>query len=76
MRKVISHLIMTLDGVIQFDAVQQEIAELRENEEVLEDFFSKVENEDSMLLGRTTYEEWKDYLDNLLKVSQIIERIF
>ncbi|WP_370978311.1 dihydrofolate reductase family protein [Agaribacterium sp. ZY112] len=61
MRKVISHLIMTLDGVIQFDAVHQEIAELRENKEVLEDFFSKVENEDSMLLGRTTYEEWKDY---------------
>ena len=61
MRKVVSHLIMTLDGVIQFDAVHQEIARLRENKEVLEDFFSKVENEDAMLLGRTTYEDWNEY---------------
>ena len=61
MRKIISHLIMTLDGVVQFDAVHQEIAQLRENEEVLEDFFSKVKDEDAMLLGRTTYQDWKDY---------------
>lgn len=61
MRKIISHLIMTLDGVVQFDAVQQEIAQLRDNEEVLEDFFSKVNDEDAMLLGRQTYQDWKDY---------------
>lgn len=61
MRKIVSHLIITLDGVVQFDAVHQQIAELRENDEVLEDFFSKVKHEDAMLLGRKTYEEWKDY---------------
>ncbi len=61
MRKIVSHLIITLDGVVQFDAVHQQIAELREHDEVLEDFFSKVKNEDSMLLGRKTYEDWKDY---------------
>lgn len=61
MRKIVSHLIITLDGVVEFDVVHQQIAELRENDEVLEDFFSKLKNEDAMLLGRKTYEDWKDY---------------
>lgn len=61
MRKLVSHLIMTLDGVIQFDSVHKQIAELRDNDEVLENFFSTVKNEDAMLLGRKTYEDWKDY---------------
>jgi len=41
MRKIISHLIITLDGVVQFDAVHQQIAELREHDEVLDDFFQR-----------------------------------
>lgn len=54
-------LTFTLDGVVQFDTVHQEIAQLRENEEVLEEYFSNVENEDAMLLGRITFQDWKDY---------------
>jgi len=42
MRKLVSHLIMTLDGVIQFDSVHKQIAELWDNDEVLDNFFSKV----------------------------------
>jgi dihydrofolate reductase len=61
MRKVISHLIMTLDGVVKFDAVADTIGKLRDTEEVLAEFFAKVAEEDAMLLGRVTYQEWSDY---------------
>lgn len=61
MRTIVSHLILTLDGVAKFDAVADTIVKLRDTEEVLSDFFSKVANEDAMLLGRVTYQEWADY---------------
>lgn len=61
MRKLISHLIMTLDGVVVFDAVVDTIMKLRDTDEVLGDFFPKVAQEDAMLLGRVTYEEWAGY---------------
>ncbi len=61
MRQVISHTILTLDGVAVFDAVADTIVELRNTEEVLDDFFGRVAEEDAMLLGRVTYEEWADY---------------
>ena len=61
MRKVISHTILTLDGAAVFDAVSDTIAELRNTEEVLNDFNPKVADEDAMLLGRVTYQEWADY---------------
>ncbi len=61
MRKVISHLILTLDGVAVFDAVAETIGKLRDTDEVLTDFFAKVAEEDAMLLGRITYQEWADY---------------
>lgn len=61
MRKLVSHLIMTLDGVAQFDAVADRIGKLRDTEEVLADFFAKVADEDAMLLGRVTYQEWESY---------------
>jgi dihydrofolate reductase len=64
MRKVISHLIMTLDGVVVFDAVVDTIMKLRDTDEVLGDFFPKVAQEDAMLLGRVTYQEWADYWPN------------
>lgn len=38
MRKVVSHLIMTLDGVVKFEAVMETIARLRD-QEVQADFF-------------------------------------
>ena len=63
MRKLISHTILTLDGVATFDAVADTIIELRGGE-AGEDFFRRVADEDAMLLGRTTYEEWADYWPN------------
>jgi dihydrofolate reductase len=61
MRKVVSHTILTLDGVAVFDAVMDAIVELRNTEEVLADFNPKVAEEDAMLLGRVTYQEWSEY---------------
>lgn len=64
MRKVVAHLIITLDGVVVFDVVADTIGKLRDTKEVLADFFAKVEEEDTMLLGRVTYQEWADYWPN------------
>jgi len=64
MRKVIAHLFMSLDGVVKLDAVIDTIVKLRDTEEVLGDFFPKVAEEDAMLLGRVTYQEWADYWPN------------
>ena len=61
MRKVVSHTILTLDGAAVFDAVVETIVELRDTDEVLADFNSKVAEEDAMLLGRVTYQEWADH---------------
>jgi dihydrofolate reductase len=61
MRKVVSHTFVTLDGVAVPDAVIDTIAELRNTPEVLDDFFARVAEEDAMLLGRVTYEEWADH---------------
>jgi dihydrofolate reductase len=61
LRKVIAHLIITLDGVVKFDVVADAIVKLRDTEEVLADFFAKVADEDAMLLGRVTYQEWAGY---------------
>lgn len=61
MRKVVAHLIITLDGVVGFDAVADAIVKLRDTEEVLADFFARVAEEDAMLLGRVTYDEWSGY---------------
>ncbi len=64
MRKVVAHLIITLDGVVNFDRVVDTILKLRDKEEVLADYFAKVAKEDAMLLGRVTYQEWTDYWPN------------
>ena len=61
MRTVISHTFVTLDGVAVPHAVMDTIASLRKSKEVLDDFFGKVADEDAMLLGRVTYQEWADY---------------
>jgi dihydrofolate reductase len=62
MRALISHTFVTLDGVAAPDAVMMDtIASMRKTKEVLDDFFGKVAEEDAMLLGRVTYEEWRDY---------------
>lgn len=61
MRNVVAHLITTLDGVVQFDAVVDTIAKLRDREQVLADFFPRLAEEDAMLLGRVTYQQWAEY---------------
>ena len=63
MRMVVAHLIVTLDEVAVFDAVADAV-KLRNTEEVLADFFAKVAEEDAMLLGRVTYQEWAGYWPN------------
>ncbi len=50
-------MILTLDGVAKFDAVQAAIMELID-EQVEGDSASKIAEEDAMILGRKTYEEW------------------
>ena len=64
MRKVVAHLIATLDGVVKFDAVVDTIVKLRDRQDVLADFFPKVAEEDAMLLGRVTYQQWVEYWPN------------
>ena len=61
MRKVVSHTFVTLDGVGAPDAVIDTIVELRDSREVLDDFFGRMAEEDAMLLGRVTYDEWADH---------------
>jgi len=60
MRKIVSHLIMTLDGVVHFDAVADAVKK-RRNQEVMDDFNACIAQEDAMLLGRVTYQEWAGY---------------
>jgi dihydrofolate reductase len=56
-RKVVSNLMMTLDGVSQIDTVREAIMELSDPE--VEQYFSRnIAEEDAMLLGRKTYEAW------------------
>ena len=61
MRKLISHLLLTLDGTAVFNtAVVGAIMKLRD-EEVEADFFRHLVDEDAMLLGRVTYDEWASF---------------
>jgi dihydrofolate reductase len=59
-RIVVSNMILTLDGVAKFEAVQPAIMELID-EQVEQAFSSKIADEDAMLLGRKTYEEWLEF---------------
>jgi dihydrofolate reductase len=56
-RNVVAHMILTLDGVARFEAVQAAIME-HIDEQVEVDSASKIAEEDAMILGRKTYEEW------------------
>lgn len=61
MRKLVSHLLITLDGVAVFTPdVIEAIVRLRDDE-VEADFFAELAAEDAMLLGRATYAEWAAY---------------
>lgn len=58
MRPLVAHIFVTLDGVAVPDAVIDVIAELRDVDEIVGPFFARVAEEDAMLLGRVTYQEW------------------
>jgi dihydrofolate reductase len=60
-RPLVAHNFVTLDGVAVPDAVIDTIAELRDVDEILTPFFARVAEEDAMLLGRVTYQEWADH---------------
>lgn len=61
MRKIVAHLLMTLDGVVKFDdAFIDTIKHLR-GKEVEDDFHARLAQEDAMLLGRVTYQEWAGF---------------
>src|ERR1700750_1004331 len=60
MRKLVSHLLITLDGVVQLDAVGDTIKKLRAGE-VAADFSARIAEEDAMLLGRVTYQQWAGF---------------
>jgi dihydrofolate reductase len=64
MRKLVAHLIITLDWVVGIDAVVDTIKRLRDSKEVEPDFFARIAEEDAMLLGRVTYQQWADYWPN------------
>jgi len=61
MRPLVAHNFVTLDGVAVPDAVIEVIAELRAVDEVVTPFFARVAEEDAMLMGRVTYQEWADH---------------
>ncbi len=56
-------MILTLDGVAKFEAVQPAVMELID-EQVERDSASKIAEEDTMILGRKTYEEWLHFWPN------------
>ncbi len=60
MRKVVSHLFITLDGVARLDAIHGLIMNLIDDE-LNTDTFKKLAEEDAMILGRKTYQEWATF---------------
>jgi dihydrofolate reductase len=59
-RTVAANLMVTLDGVVQIDAVRGAIIELSDAQ--VEEYFQRnIADEDAMLLGRKTYEEWLNF---------------
>jgi dihydrofolate reductase len=60
MREVVAHLIVTLDGVVKFDAVHGAVFRMC-NGKAAEDMRRQLRREDAMLLGRRTYDEWSQF---------------
>ena len=61
MRKLVSHLLLTLDGTAIFNTAAVEAIMKLRDEEVEADFFKHLADEDAMLLGRVTYSEWAGF---------------
>jgi dihydrofolate reductase len=59
-REVVAHLIITLDGVVTFEAVHDAVVRMS-NGKVAKDMARQLAQEDAMLLGRKTYDEWSQF---------------
>jgi len=60
MREIVAHLIVTLDGVVKFGAAQGAVLRMSSGNAAKE-MARQLTQEDAMLLGRTTYEEWSQF---------------
>lgn len=60
MREVAAHLIITLDGVVSFETVYAAVVRMS-NGKVAGDMSRQLAQEDAMLLGRKTYDEWSQF---------------
>ena len=60
MREIAAHLIITLDGVVTFEVVHSAVVRMS-NGKVAADMARQLDQEDAMLLGRKTYEEWSRF---------------
>ncbi len=60
MREVAAHLIITLDGVVTFEAVHEAVFRMS-NGQVAKDMSWQLTQEDAMLLGRKTYDAWSQF---------------
>jgi dihydrofolate reductase len=60
MREIAAHLIITLDGVVTFEAVHDAVVRMS-NGKVAKDMSWQLAQEDAMLLGRKTYDAWAPF---------------
>jgi dihydrofolate reductase len=60
MREIVAHMIITLDGVVKFGAVQGAVLQLSSGKAV-DDMARQLTREDTVLLGRKTYDEWSAF---------------
>jgi dihydrofolate reductase len=60
MREVVAHLIITLDGVVTFEAVHDSVVRMS-NGKAAKDMARQLAQEDAMLLGRKTYDAWSQF---------------
>ncbi len=60
MREVAAHMIITLDGVVSFEAVYAAVVRMS-NGKVAKDMSQQLTQEDAMLLGRKTYDAWAQF---------------
>jgi dihydrofolate reductase len=60
MREIVAHLIITLDGIVTFEIVHDAVVRMS-NGKAAEDMARQIAQEDAMLLGRKTYDEWSQF---------------
>jgi dihydrofolate reductase len=60
MREVVAHMIITLDGVVSFEAVYGAVVGMS-NGKVAKDMAVQLTKEDAVLLGRKTYDAWSPF---------------